>query len=289
MLEAGERLMGFGHRVYRVRDPRAAVRSAAAERFYEADGEAAFYRTAERLESVAVDRNVDFADQPHTKDVPGNDYDAVLFDSDGVLVEPPARETQLEAVRAAFRAVGVENVARQHLVDLVSGVTVERLREVATAYDLPPDELWDARERHDELSQLDAFRTGARDRYDDVAAIAELPDVRGVVSNNHHSTIEFKLEFFELRSLFDTFYGREMTVESLSLKKPNTHYLDRAMADLGAASALYVGDSESDVVAAHRAGLDSAFVRRSHCRDVDLPVAPTYEVETLRDLPAIVG
>src|SRR5687768_9446742 len=33
-LERGERLMGFGHRVYRVRDPRADVLGAAAERFY---------------------------------------------------------------------------------------------------------------------------------------------------------------------------------------------------------------------------------------------------------------
>jgi hypothetical protein len=56
-LEADERLMGFGHRVYRVRDPRAAVLSAAAERFYEADGEAAFYRTAEGLDSAFVRRS----------------------------------------------------------------------------------------------------------------------------------------------------------------------------------------------------------------------------------------
>ena len=33
-IEAGERLMGFGHRVYRVRDPRADVLAAAAERLY---------------------------------------------------------------------------------------------------------------------------------------------------------------------------------------------------------------------------------------------------------------
>ena len=34
-LARGERLMGFGHRVYRVRDPRADVLAAAAERFYQ--------------------------------------------------------------------------------------------------------------------------------------------------------------------------------------------------------------------------------------------------------------
>ncbi len=52
-LEAGERLMGFGHRVYRVRDPRAAVLQRAAERFYDADDD--FFRTVMDFERVAVD------------------------------------------------------------------------------------------------------------------------------------------------------------------------------------------------------------------------------------------
>lgn len=53
-LEAGERVMGFGHRVYRVRDPRAAILSAAAQRFYEVDGDAEFFRTVRELEEIAA-------------------------------------------------------------------------------------------------------------------------------------------------------------------------------------------------------------------------------------------
>jgi len=49
-LEAGERLMGFGHRVYRARDPRAPVLSDAAERFYERAGDENFFETARALE-----------------------------------------------------------------------------------------------------------------------------------------------------------------------------------------------------------------------------------------------
>jgi len=59
-LAAGERLMGFGHRVYRVRDPRAAVLSAAAERFYERDGDEAFFETVRAFEDVAVDALAEF-------------------------------------------------------------------------------------------------------------------------------------------------------------------------------------------------------------------------------------
>jgi citrate synthase len=53
-LDAGERLMGFGHRVYRVRDPRAAVLSTAAEAFY-AEDDAGFFESATEFESVARD------------------------------------------------------------------------------------------------------------------------------------------------------------------------------------------------------------------------------------------
>jgi citrate synthase len=54
-LDAGERIMGFGHRVYRVRDPRAAVLSDAAESFYQDGGDAAFFEAAKRYEEVAVE------------------------------------------------------------------------------------------------------------------------------------------------------------------------------------------------------------------------------------------
>jgi HAD superfamily hydrolase (TIGR01549 family) len=217
------------------------------------------------------------------------EYDAVLFDNDGVLIEPPAFDTQREATRAAFAEMGIDAVDRRHVLDIVSGVTVERLHEICTVHDLDPDAFWEARERHDERSQLDAFRAGTRERYGDVGAIVDLPQRCGVVSNNHHSTVAFVLEFFDLRSPFDTHYGREKTVDSLRRKKPNPHYLDRALTDLEAGSALYVGDSESDVIAADRAGIDSVFVRRSHCRDVDLAAPPTYEADDLHEVAAIVG
>ncbi len=53
-LDGGERLMGFGHRVYKVRDPRAEVLSAAAEEMYTREGEMALYRLASDVEQSAV-------------------------------------------------------------------------------------------------------------------------------------------------------------------------------------------------------------------------------------------
>jgi citrate synthase len=54
MLDRGERIMGFGHRVYRVRDPRADVLAAAAERFYSNDGDRSVYELARHVEATAL-------------------------------------------------------------------------------------------------------------------------------------------------------------------------------------------------------------------------------------------
>ncbi len=54
-LERGERLMGFGHRVYKVRDPRAEVLSQAAEQMFRAGGgDMALYTLVKTVEQTAV-------------------------------------------------------------------------------------------------------------------------------------------------------------------------------------------------------------------------------------------
>ena len=53
-LDRGERLMGFGHRIYRVRDPRADILAAAAERFYTSGGDRALYHLARSVERTAL-------------------------------------------------------------------------------------------------------------------------------------------------------------------------------------------------------------------------------------------
>jgi citrate synthase len=53
-LDRGERLMGFGHRVYRVRDPRADVLAQAAERFYSNGGDRCLYDLARSVETTAL-------------------------------------------------------------------------------------------------------------------------------------------------------------------------------------------------------------------------------------------
>jgi len=50
----GERLMGFGHRVYRVRDPRADVLAAACERLYQTEADMKLYELSRHVERTAL-------------------------------------------------------------------------------------------------------------------------------------------------------------------------------------------------------------------------------------------
>jgi citrate synthase len=53
-IEAGEKLMGFGHRVYKVRDPRADVLAIAAERMFTRGGDMSLYVLARSVEAAAI-------------------------------------------------------------------------------------------------------------------------------------------------------------------------------------------------------------------------------------------
>jgi citrate synthase len=53
-IEAGEKLMGFGHRVYKVRDPRANVLAAAAHRMFTRGGDMHLYELARAVEATAI-------------------------------------------------------------------------------------------------------------------------------------------------------------------------------------------------------------------------------------------
>ncbi len=55
MVEAGDRIMGFGHRVYRVRDPRADVLGKAARRLFERSADSGLYRDAQTVERKVLE------------------------------------------------------------------------------------------------------------------------------------------------------------------------------------------------------------------------------------------
>ncbi|MDH5019489.1 HAD family hydrolase [Halobacterium rubrum] len=213
-------------------------------------------------------------------------YDAVVFDNDGVLTYPTPRDVLREATVDAFERVGVTDPTSEHVDAIHLHVTPDDLQTAAGAYDLDPAELWRARDEAFAEVQIADMEQGRKPLYEDYDAVRSLDGPRGIVSTNQHATIEAILDHHGIRGDFHTHYGREMVPASLHRKKPESHYLDRALADLDVdpGDALFVGDSESDVLAARNAGTDSAFLWRDHRDGYELDATPDYELDSLHDL-----
>jgi HAD superfamily hydrolase (TIGR01549 family) len=210
-------------------------------------------------------------------------YDAIVFDNDGTLTEPTDREVLRGAIREAFEAAGVSDPPGEH-VEALHGTTAAEVRRVCADHGIDPEPFWQRREAEAIRRQTAAIRRGEKPLYPDVDPILAVDAGVGIVSNNQHDTVAFVVEHFDLAPPVETYYGRGPSVTGVERKKPEPHYLRRALADLGTGNALYVGDSEKDVVAARRAGVDSAFVRRPHRSDLVLDAEPTYEAADLREL-----
>lgn len=223
-------------------------------------------------------------------------YDAVLFDSDGVLVERPrpdemvtvARETIAEteldadagAVLGAFATGDVSGLARQCRDSGVNFATFCQ-RGATVLFE----------------RQRETVESGLRSAYDDITALRSLDRPMGLVSDNHPGFVEFVLDRFGIADLFETVRCRTFSPSGLQRRKPDPGNLRAALNDLAAdtESTLHVGDTAVDVAAADRLGIDSALLQRpSHDGPTDLgsaavePVDPEYEIEGLDELPGIV-
>ncbi len=211
-------------------------------------------------------------------------YDAIVFDNDGVIVEPTDRAHITDAVCEAFREFGhdTDRGAVDRAVADSAG-PAGTLGAVGVADSLDVGAFWTRREECAAATQKRLVREGAKSLYDDVAVLEAVEARMGMVSNNQHETVTFIVDHYGL-DFFETVHGRDPTVVGAERKKPDPHYLERALSELGTRDALYVGDSEVDIEAARRAGVDSAFLRREHSADTDLAVEPTHEVPDLRAL-----
>lgn len=217
-------------------------------------------------------------------------YDGLLLDHDGVLVELLELSAVLTGIREhgepCFRRLGIDPVSAS-LDALGVGTDIERVQALADGHGVDPEALWRCRDDAVEETLHAATRAGEKEPYDDIGALRRLDLPRGVVSNNQRRIVEYTLSAHDLRGLFETVCAREPTLGSLEQKKPAPTYIETAMADLGVEQPLYVGDSESDVRAAHRAGVDIAFLRRAHNADTSLSTEPTYEVTSLEEVVAL--
>jgi phosphoglycolate phosphatase len=215
-------------------------------------------------------------------------YDALLLDYDGVIVDVLEDDQRLPLFRDRLRhELQAEDLDVDGIVEeFVYSVTHEDLQAASERTGIDADRLW--RSRDDAIAE--ALTTAARNDekvpYDDVATLSSVDVPMGVASNNQQRVVEAITEEHGLDHLFESIHARSPTPESLRRKKPNPAFVERVRADVGAETPLYVGDRGKDIVAGHRAGMDTALVRRPHTRGREFDVDPTYEVDGLDDLLA---
>jgi len=208
-------------------------------------------------------------------------YDAIVFDNDGVLIEPTDRERLYEAVRKSFDHFDV--VAAEAIVRRAVEEDDLPFDDVRDTHGLDPAEWWSRREAAAVEIQREEIRSGTKALYGDVEALFELDHTLAIVSNNQHETIEFIVEHHELHEHFETYYGRDPTVEGAG-RKPDPHYVERALEEL-----------QDDRRAVRRRQRERRRRRRARRNRLGVPPArapprpdalrrPTYEFVDLRAL-----
>ncbi|ELZ20940.1 HAD family hydrolase [Natrinema limicola] len=212
-------------------------------------------------------------------------YDAVLFDFDGVVVENPSSQRLYDALGRTYEKFGRSGPASETFQELMRG-DFESLAQRCHSLDIKTDSFCAQAAREMVQVQREEVERGLRSAYDDVAAMRSLEAPLGIVSDNHPTVVSTLLDRFGLRSLFETVYGCPLTPDGLSRRKPDPTNIEAAIADLEAETALYVGDRAVDVHAADNAGIDSVLISRPEADEPDLDATPTYQLSSLSQLPA---
>ncbi|SEH38519.1 Haloacid dehalogenase-like hydrolase [Halopenitus malekzadehii] len=151
------------------------------------------------------------------------------------------------------------------------------------------DAWWRARERHASRRTNARVRSGERPTYPDVGALSTLSADQplALVTNNRTATAEFVATYC-LPGLFDAVVGRKPTIESYRRRKPEPEFLKRGLAALDTESGCYIGDRETDVIAAQRAGIESIVIDRPHADSDGFAIAPDHVVDSLYGIEAVI-
>jgi HAD superfamily hydrolase (TIGR01549 family) len=223
-------------------------------------------------------------------DRPG-EYEAVLLDMDGVILEGWGTD---DAVHGRALDDVLEARSMQVTGDLRRSLETyeydEGFRAACEELGVDSSELFRAREERSAKRAVSRLAAGVRRLHRDVDALDEVAEHAslGLVSNNYHPTVEFVVDHFRLDA-FSFVRGRDLGPDGFRRRKPDPHYLNEALDALDASTGLYVGDRATDMIAAERAGLDGAFLRRDHNAALDLDTDPAFEIDGLGPLADLVG
>lgn len=201
-------------------------------------------------------------------------YDAVIFDLDGTLLQSTSGDLSWmeDAVRRALEKQGLE-AAESELLKLSGIRGSEKFAKACQEIGADPEDLWPVveGERMKGKKQLiESGELGLEDGAEELLNFIHEQDVKAsVISNSPDLTVDLVVAEFGLEALLHYFRGIT-TFEDLSHRKPDPVHIDYAMAELKSDNPLYVGDSQSDEVAARKEGIEDVLVGKDVSSLIDV-------------------
>ncbi|ESS07408.1 MAG: haloacid dehalogenase family protein [uncultured archaeon A07HB70] len=217
------------------------------------------------------------------------DRPALLFDMDGVILtgrgnDPVVHERALADTLADYGLT----VPKPRRAALSGYEYTEAFVDACHAVGVAPEPFYTAREIHSARRIADRLEAGVRGVAPDVDALATLADdyELALVSNNYNRAVETAVDHHGL-DVFAVARGREPGVTGFGRRKPDPYYLRETLDRLDADAGLYVGDRETDLLAADRAGLDGVFLRREHNAEAELETEPAAVIDSLAEVETL--
>ncbi len=221
------------------------------------------------------------------------EYGSVIFDMDGVVLKFDGGNDfkwKYDAVRDALRQLEVDpgEMSRLDLDAFMGDQGVEKCVEACEKQGIDPAETWEMIAEKTTRARVQMMKNGTFQLYPDAGNAIEVlreDEVElGLISNAPEMAVEATVNFYELKCHLEFFRGIT-SFRDLFSRKPHPDHLEFAKAELRRTPFLYVGDVESDIIAARDAGIDSVWVKRNGGA---MDVKPDYEIESLDRLVGIV-
>lgn len=214
---------------------------------------------------------------------------ALLFDMDGVILagrgsDPIVHDRALDDTLTDYGLT----VPESQRSALAGYEYTESFIDACRAVGVAPEPFYTAREVHSARRIADRIVAGIRGLTSGVEALAPLADEYelALVSNNYHRVVETVVDHHDL-DMFTAVRGREPGVTGFRRRKPEPYYLRETISRLDADAGLYIGDRETDLEAASRAGLDGVFLRREHNATEALAAEPAAVIDSLAEIETL--
>lgn len=214
----------------------------------------------------------------------------MVFDMDGVLLDSMSSDKwKWDAVKKVIRSKGVEadKLDESTLGAVLGDQGYKECIKACNNLGLSPKKVWTEIAQETTLQRREKISSGDIELYENVKTLVETlhqEDIKmGVISNAPEGAVKATMDEFDLKRYMH-FYMGVRSFEDLQARKPNPNHLEIAKIEIKRSPMVYVGDTESDVIAANRADLKSAWINRNN---VESDVQPDYVIEDIQDLKSI--